>query len=301
MRVKRKGFLKGVMAVVMLLGVGAYATGVEANMKPVSTQFSAQIMHSFKLTLNGTELKTAVKPYVRNGVAYVPLNTVLKALGYPVTVQKNQLKVKIDNRNVVVNANQNTILVNGKKVKLKAKVIKKGSYFLASVDTVSKVVGKGTTGYYANSKTISIKVPVYAGSNQATKIKFSPEYRVKGITFDTPSEWKEYFSVGSIQKGLNQERWIPVYWNENGVETQWATIFVRDTNFFTAKEWKEWLENGLESLVLKENGVMVTYIIIGGPTEELLQPENEQLFRKIADMINNHLLSDVLESGKLVF
>ena len=42
-----------------------------------------------------------------------------------------------------------------------------------------------------------------------------------------------------------------------------------------------------------ESGVMFSYVTVGSPTEELLKPENEVLFNKIADIVNKQL-SDVM-------
>lgn len=257
---------------------------------------------SVQLLINGIPLKTAVKPDVKNGVGYVPLQTILNALGYPYQVKGNQVIVSNGSRVSILTANSQTIQINGKKVSVKGKVQKAGNTFIVSADTVSRVIGRGVSGYYANQNAISIRVPVYAHASQAIREKFSSSYQVKSISFQVPSEWEPYLKISAPHASAltEQELQITIDWVENGITTYLATVFIRDVYHLTTKQWKKWFTEGMEQKLREENGVMFSYISVGDPTEELLKPENEALFQKIADIVNNQL-SDVMQTMDVTY
>lgn len=249
---------------------------------------------SIKLSINGTELKTAVKPYLENNVSYVPLQTILNTLEYKYRVKGNQITITVANRVSVLTLNSQTMLVNGKKTSLKGKVKKVGNTFVVPGDAISKVIGKGTTGYYAGQNIISVRVPINITGSQKMKEKYSPSYQVERVSFDIPADWAQYIRINGPQASeySDQEHMVTIDWVENGITTFLGAIIIRDEYDRTTKQWEKWFEvDSLEIRLLKENGVMYSYIPAGDPTEELLKPENVSLYDKLTKIINDELVN----------
>lgn len=300
---KVKKWLKCMVCGFTLLGIMSPVgtDTVMADTKTVKTLTDARAVtkavhgNTVQLRINGATLKTAVKPYVKGGIGYVPLQTVLDALGYQYRVKGNQITVMNGSRTTVLTENSQTIKMNGKKITVKGKVQKVGKAFMVSADTVHKSIGNGIAGYYVNQKAISIRVPVSYNASPAIRAKYSPSHQVEAISFRIPEEWQPYIQVTAPHQSdlTEQELQVTVNWVENGLTTYLATVLIRDEYDLTAKQWNKWFTEGLETRVLKENGVMFSYVTVGSPTEELLKPENEVLFNKIADIVNKQL-SDVM-------